>query len=113
MCLLEWRIVSAGRLRISTKPIHSTLRTPPAMATGLAARIRAGGIEMPDNKSLHLHCPHCSGAVTVQFSDWNDGAAQVPTSYPCPWCGKGHVFESPGKFVWVTKGHEPQKPKRG
>jgi hypothetical protein len=60
-----------------------------------------------DPTTLPLHCPHCGGAVTVQYSDYPDDGPTLPTAYKCPWCGKLHMFTSPGKFLWVTKGHEP------
>lgn len=48
--------------------------------------------------TLPLHCPHCGGAVTVQYEEWDNEAEQETTSYPCPWCGKGFEFQAPGRF---------------
>jgi hypothetical protein len=42
--------------------------------------------------ALALFCPHWGGV-----------------NYQCPWCRKMHTFKSAGRFLWVTKGHEPEK----
>ena len=66
---------------------------------------------MPEPFALALFCPHCGGANTLQYSEWEDDAPQVHTVYQCPWCRKIHGFKSPGRFLWVTKGHDPDKPR--
>lgn len=66
---------------------------------------------VPDPTTLLINCPFCEGPVTVQYEDWDYDAPQEPTSYSCPWCERSYTFSAPGRFLWVTKWHEPEHAK--
>ena len=78
---------------------------------------------MPDQSvTLPLHCAYCGGAVTLQLTGWpltirHDGRP-VPDDEPelhksiwqCPYCKRENEGGFPGRFAWVTKGHQENPP---
>jgi hypothetical protein len=61
----------------------------------------------PSVVTLPLFCPHCGGAITLQFGDWQgEDEPLISQLWSCPYCSKENVGEFPGRLAWVAEGHE-------
>jgi hypothetical protein len=58
---------------------------------------------MPEPITLPRHCPHCGGAVEVQFADWADNAKATPQTWPCPYCQCENSGSFPGRLLWACQ----------
>ena len=68
---------------------------------------------MPE--TLPINCPHCGGAMTLQFRDWpatprsgGPGAAAEridlkPARWNCLYCEQENCGEFAGRLAWATK----------
>ncbi len=69
---------------------------------------------MLEPATLPIHCAYCGGAITLQMADWPSSVTPDTPSdskeWPCPYCQRMNTGGMPGRLVWVTKGHEPEKP---
>ena len=85
-----------------------------SLSPSTAARIRAfierHGVMSP--MAIHIHCPRCSGSLTLQTDAWSPGTGLMlgddelePQRWTCPYCAYCGSVKMEARLVWVVAGH--------
>ena len=62
--------------------------------------------------TIQVNCGTCGGPMALQFLDLSRDAPLQDSSYTCPWCDTVESrYRMSGRTIWVTRYHEPERPK--
>lgn len=58
--------------------------------------------------TIHVRCPECGGAITLQTHAWTPDvpAKETPQTWRCPYCTRQSTVWVEVRIAWATAGHD-------